>query len=214
MASILGVPPSPYVRKVILAHEYKNIPYELNMVFPGSDDEEFRQASPLGKVPAYITDDGFRFADSSVIIAYLEKTNSQQPLYPTDANDYARALWLEEYADTKLTEVSGALYFQRVIGPKFMKQETDNDRCSELTDTLIPRVLDYLEAQLSDSYFVGDQLTVADIAIGGALVNLKHASFVLGEENWPKLSKFQQMFFALPMVQKCLVNELQMFDNA
>ncbi|NMP31234.1 glutathione S-transferase family protein [Thalassotalea sp. M1531] len=214
MATILGVAPSPYVRKVILAHEFKQMPYQLKTVFPGSDDSEFRAASPLGKVPGYITDDGFAFSDSSVIIAYLERTNNQNNLYPQSANDYAKALWLEEYSDTKMTEVTAALYFQRVIGPLFFNHTIDETRCQELCDELIPPVLDYLESELQEDYFVGEQLSVADVSIGGGLINLFHADFQIDDIRWPKLSQYQQQFMSLDIVQNCIATEKTMFNQA
>lgn len=88
MATLYGVPVSPYVRKAMLAHEYKGVSYELKMTAPGGDDPEFVAASPFKKIPAYKTDAGVCFADSSVIVAYLEKVSSNNSLYPVDADLY------------------------------------------------------------------------------------------------------------------------------
>lgn len=212
MATIYGVPPSPYVRKVMLAHALKGVVYELAITMPGSDDKEFREASPLGKVPGYRTDDGAAFADSSVIIAYLEKTSPEIKLYPQDANDYARALWLEEYGDTAMTEACAALYFQRVIGPKYFSLETDQARVSELVSELIPAVLNYVENQLgSGDWLVGDTISVADLAIGTNLVNLYHAKFEIDQTRWPKLARFKDRFMSLEAVKAQLTEENAMF---
>ena len=69
MPTVYGANASPFVRKVRVALAEKGIPYELDPVFPGPGiTPEFRQMSPLGKIPAYR--DGERtLADSSVIIA-------------------------------------------------------------------------------------------------------------------------------------------------
>lgn len=214
MAIIYGVPPSPYVRKTLLAHAIKGVSAELKPTMPGSDDSEFRAASPLGKIPGYRIDDNTAFADSSVIIAYLERTNSTNPLYPEDAVDYARALWLEEYSDTKFSEVVSALYFQRIIGPMFFQQETDQARVDDLVNNLIPEQLNYLEAQLAgNALFVGDQFSVADLAIGSHMLSLHHTKFNVDSARWPALAQFKENFMQRPEVITQLAQENAVFGK-
>jgi len=55
-----------------------------------------------------------------LIIAYLEKVHQENPLYPDDAEMLAKALWFEEFADTQLATAYNAIYFQRLVGPKFL----------------------------------------------------------------------------------------------
>ena len=69
---ILGIPLSPYVRKVVVDLNIKGIDYEIQPVLPGSDDPDFRAVSPLGKIPVLIDDD-LSIPDSSVICEYLEE---------------------------------------------------------------------------------------------------------------------------------------------
>lgn len=215
MAILYGVPVSPFVRKTMLAHACKGVDFELKMIPPSSDEPEFRQASPFGKIPGYRTDDGVFFADSSVIIAYLEKTVPKTKLYPEDPNDYARALWLEEFADTKMMEATAGLYFQRVIGPKFVEHKIDNARVAELVTKLIPAVLDYAESQLSYAdWFVDGVISVADIAIGTNLVNLHHANFDIDSLRWPKLAEFNTRFMGLEIVKNQLKQEAVMLAEA
>jgi glutathione S-transferase len=57
--------------------------------------------SPLGKIPCF-QDGDYTLPDSSCIIAYLERTNPRPALYPEDPKEYGRALFLEEYADSRL----------------------------------------------------------------------------------------------------------------
>ncbi|QOL25846.1 glutathione S-transferase family protein [Thalassotalea sp. LPB0316] len=213
MATILGVPASPFVRKAMLAHLIKGIPFEIKMVPPGSDDETFRQASPLGKIPAYQSDQGTLFSDSSVIIAYLEKSQPSTPLYPNDAENFAKALWLEEYADTKMAEATNALYFQRVVGPAFFEHTTDEARVTEILNQLIPPVLNFLEDKLSAQYFVGDELSVADIAVGSNLMSLTRANYEIDQTQWPKLAEFYRQFLALDAVKQQLATEDKIFNR-
>ncbi len=81
----------------MLAHAYKNLPYELKVVTHGSNDSEFKAASHLGKIPGYCADDGIAFPDSSVIVAYLERTSTDIKLYPESASAFAMAICYEEY---------------------------------------------------------------------------------------------------------------------
>ncbi len=199
----------------MLAHAHKNIPFEIKNTIPGSEDEEFRQASPTGKVPGYKTDAGTTFADSSVIIAYLERTASENSLYPENNEDYAQALWFEEWADTELMQATGALYFQRVVGPIFFKHETDLARVDEILTTLIPKVFTLLESRLTEqAWLVGDDFSIADLAVGSCLISLLHAEYSIEQSNWPKIFSYNERLLALPIVQAQLSAEKSFFKAA
>ncbi len=215
MSILYGVSPSPFVRKAMLAHAYKNISYEMKITLPSSNDDEFRQASPTGKVPGYKTDDGVAFADSSVIIAYLERISSKHNLYPENAASYAQALWFEEWSDSELMAATGALYFQRVLGPLFFKHETDLKRVDEILTELIPKVLELVELRLTDKkWLIGDDFSVADIAVGSCLISLQHADYQIEQARWPKLFSYNERFLALSIVQEQIANEQSVIDKA
>lgn len=215
MSILYGVSPSPFVRKVMLAHAHKNIPYEMKITLPGSDEVEFRQASPMGKIPGYKTDDGAAFADSSVIIAYLERISSHNALYPEKASDYAQALWLEEWGDSELMSATNALYFQRVVGPAFFNHETDVKRVQEILTELLPKVFDLLESRIIEkSWLIGEQLSIADITVGSCLVSLLHANYQLDQSRWPKLDSYNKRFLALPIVETQITSEQSVINHA
>jgi glutathione S-transferase len=215
MPILYGVSPSPFVRKAMLAHAHKNIPYDLKITLPSSDDEDFRQASPIGKIPAYRADDGVGFADSSVIVAYLERTSSNNALYPKNDSEYAVALWFEEWGDSALSSAINALYFQRVVGPAFFNHVTDSVRVEEILTDLIPQVLDILESRLTEnSWLVGEQLSIADITVGSCLVSLLHANYQIEQSRWPKLANYNERFLALPIVQAQIEAEKAVMNRA
>lgn len=215
MSILYGVSPSPFVRKAMLVHAHKNIPFELKMTLPSSDDKEFRQASPTGKIPGYKTDDGAVFADSSVIAAYLERISNDNALYPEKASDYAQALWFEEWGDSELMSATGALYFQKVVGPAFFKHETDLKRVDEILTDLIPKVFDLLESRLTENnWIIGDQLSIADITVGSCLISLLHADYKIEQSRWPKLTSYNERFLALPIVQAQIANEQSVINHS
>src|SRR5271157_1067224 len=110
MPTLYGAFGSPFVRKVFVALTEKGIAFDHEQVIPFNVSPEYKKISPLGKIPAFR--DGDRtLADSSIIIAYLEKTKPEPSLYPRDAYDYARALWFEEYGDGGLAPIIGSKVF-------------------------------------------------------------------------------------------------------
>jgi len=212
VAILFGVPVSPYVRKTMLAHAIKGVDYVLNMTIPGAEDADFRAASPFGKIPAYESDTGLRFCDSSVIIAYLERQSSSNNLYPQDDDTYAMSLCYEEFADTKMMEATAALYFQRIIGPKFFQRQTDEVRVTEIIDKLLPPVLDYVENIMpTNGWLVTEQISVADIAFASNLTNLYHADF--GIENWPKTAAYFGRWMQQDILKTQLKQEEQMLNT-
>jgi glutathione S-transferase len=175
MSVLHGAALSPFVRKVRAAFIEKGIAYELDPVFPFNPTPEYLAMSPLGKIPCYTTPEGQHIPDSSVIIAYLERVHPENSLYPSDAGDLARALFAEEYGDSVVVAACGTVFFQRIVGPMFMDQPTDEAAVKNALEVEIPKVLDWLDAQVAGKkFFVGDSLSVADIAICSPFVNLAH----------------------------------------
>ncbi len=115
---------SPFVRKLLGYLGEKGIGFELKGVGIGDPDPGFRAASPLGKMPA-IDDDGYRLADSSAIIHYLEAKHPEPELIPADPQLRGRTIWWEEFGDTLLAACSGKLFFNRVVAPHVLKREGD-----------------------------------------------------------------------------------------
>ena len=128
VAKVYGNVVSPYARKVYLCLEWKGLPFEAIDVLPHADTSPFREISPLGKIPAF-EDDRIRICDSSVICDYLETRYPNPPIYPKDPADRARALWLEEYADTHLQDlVLRGVVLERLIKPRVRGEPTDEAR--------------------------------------------------------------------------------------
>ncbi len=211
MAVVLhGVAPSPFVRKVRVVLLEKGIPHTLRPVTPFPPENatpEFRRMSPLGKVPA-LSDGDFAISDSSVICAYLERSRPETPLYPSDPQEFARALWFEEWADTKLAEATGALFFQRVVRPRFFQQSSDEEAARAVLRDALPPLLDYLEQQLGDAeWLVADRFSIADIAVATMLQQLRYAGETIDRARWPRLARFVDRLLSRPSFAACIADE-------
>jgi glutathione S-transferase len=192
---LYGVNLSTFTRKVRLALAEKGIEYRLEVAPMGS--AKVRSMNPLGKIP--VAQDGdVVIADSSVIIAYLERSRPERPLYPSDAASLARALWLEEYADTRLREATLPFFAERVVKPVFQGKPADTDVLARAAPGR-DECFDYLERALAGHEFaVGDALTVADIAIGAQVVTYQQGEGKLMTSRWPELSRYIAALSARP----------------
>lgn len=199
MPTLYGVAGSPFVRKVRVALGEKGVEYEHEVVIPFGQPPEYFAKSPLGKVPCY-EDRGAAIPDSSVIIDYLEHVHPEPPLYPADPVERAQALFLEEYADTKLIEVVMPAFRERFVNKVFFQKEPDETVVRQALDVDMPPVLDYLEAQIGDKPFlVGGLFTVADIAVTSPFVNLAMVEETVDAARWPALADYVQRIHARPV---------------
>jgi glutathione S-transferase len=198
---IWGAKVSPFVRKVLVTMEYKNLPYKNEEILPTvllvalkqEVPANFSKVSPLGKIPAY-QEGEFSVADSSVILAYLEKTHPENSLYPQDPQLFARALWLEKYGDTVFSAMTHVVIIESLIKPEVLKEETDAVAVQKSIEQDLPPILDYLENQLkapqAGYFLVGDQLTVADIGVSTHLISLKLLNIEIDSKQWPEVAAY------------------------
>ncbi len=210
MIAVHGIPVSPFVRKVHLVLRYKGIEFDLKPVMPGDTSEEFGKISPLRKVPV-LEHDGFTIPDSSVILRYIDQTHPEKPIYPSDPKLQAKAGWLEEFGDTRLIENLGPIFFQRVVRPNFMSEETDEAIVQEKVETDLPPILSYLDSILPDSgYAVGDHLTAADVAIISPLLNGRYGGFTPDSGKYPKVAAYLDRALEADIVKTQLAIEKEM----
>jgi len=215
MVTVYGANISPFVRKVRVFLAEKNIPYKLEPVNPFTAGPDYKKISPLGRIPAF-QDGNVTLADSSVICAYVERTNPQLALYPSAPADYAQALWFEEYGDGGLAPVVGPKIFrQRVVMPLLFKQPGDEASAQKAVAEELPPLFDYLESQLTDgAALVRGQFSIADIGIATQFVNLRHAGVDVDAQRWPKLARYISSIHARPSFKAVIDEEEAMLKKA
>ena len=215
MPTLYGINASPFVRKVRVVLAEKGIAYDHDPMVPVNVSAEYKRISPLGKIPAYR--DGERaLADSSVICAYLDRIKPEPALYPSDPFDYARALWFEEYGDSGLAPIMGPkIFFQKIVGPRFFNQPTDEAVVAKAVAEELPPLFDYIEGQLgSGDALVGGRFSIADIGIATQFVNLRHAGFGVDTKRWPKLARYVAAVHARPSFKALIDEEAAAFSVA
>jgi glutathione S-transferase len=202
---VYGSSLSPYVRKTLAFGAEKGLTLENKVAAPGSPDPDFLACSPFKKIPGF-KDGDFQISDSTAIITYLEALHPEPNLIPTDPRNRARAVWFEEYADTIMVAAAGPLFFNRVVGPRFMGVATDEAACAKAENEALPPILDYLECTIPDSGFLlEDRLTLADIAVASPFANLGHLGFDLSR--WPKAKAYSEAILARPSFDHWVTRE-------
>jgi glutathione S-transferase len=212
MPILHGVAASPFVRKVRVALAFKGIDYTSNPVMPMGVPAEYKQKSPLGKIPCW-EDGDFTLPDSSCILAYLERVKPEPALLPADPKAYGHALWLEEYADTKLAETVGAVFFERIVKAKILKAPVDEARVRDAIENRLPEVFDYLESQAPEGgdALVGGRFSVADIAVASQLLNLRHGGVRPDPKRWPRLAAWLEAVHGNPWFKPIVEEEAAQF---
>ena len=207
---IYGSPVSPFARKVMALAIEKGQTFDVNPVSFLDPPSWFETVSPMKRIPIlrdrsiapegdHSSADG-TIADSSAICGYIEKKHPTPALYPDEPYAHGRALFLEEYADTVLAPAAGLNIFRPIFFSMMSGKEPDVETAKKGWADGMPPVLGFLEAQLDGAdYFVGDTMTIADVAITCMFMQITLvAKAPLGA--WPGLKAHHARMSAKPSI--------------
>jgi glutathione S-transferase len=206
MIKVYGVHGSPFVRKVLIALEFKNISYEIIQQMPFSGDKEYLKINPLGKVPTLVDGD-LTLCDSKVICRYLERAYPEPALYPSSAADNAMADWYEELCGNQITEFATGIFFQRFMRPFAFKQEPDEELVAKIIEERLPPMLEYLESQVPAEGFRFGEFGMADLCIVSPFINASYAGYEVDDSSWPSLAGLIKRVKEQPQVAAILAKE-------
>lgn len=152
---------SPYGRKVRVTLLEKKIPFQLQIENPWTHDAAVRQFNPLGKVPVLVLEDGVSVFDSRVIVEYLDHVSPVAHLIPGEPKARMMVRGVEALADG-VTDAAVAIYLERKRPPA-----QQNAEWLLLQEKTLFRGLEALAEALGEkSWFLGNAMTLADIAAG------------------------------------------------
>lgn len=147
------------IAELELAHEH----IELGGSFGGLDDPDFRARNPHGRVPL-IDDDGTIVWESHTILRYLAATRGQDMFGP---NEPARRSEWERWMDWSLARLQPA-FLTGVFWGFYRTPAAHRDMAA--VNAQIEKCTEYmtlLDREIGNKpYLLGDQLSLADIAIG------------------------------------------------
>lgn len=86
---LIGMLDSPYVRRVAISLDCLGVPFEHDQLSVFTTFAQFREINPVVKAPTLVCDDGEVLMDSSLILQYVEATQSRgATLWSRDAGTF------------------------------------------------------------------------------------------------------------------------------
>lgn len=154
---------SPYVRKVRILLKEKAIPCEFIVEDPWSEKTIAPQMNPLGKVPVLVLDNQKVLYESGLILEYLDSLGSDR-LIPAAGEARWEVLRWHALGHGILDAVVARLMETR------RPAEQQSAKLIARQEGKVAKALDAADqAEKGRIYLVGDQFSVADLALGLAL---------------------------------------------
>lgn len=196
MLKLYHAPLSNNSRRVWMALLEKALPFELVALNLDGDQHQpdFLALNPFHHIPVLV-DNGFRVLESLAILDYLEAKYPHPSLLPTDAEALAKVRMVEMVTVNELAPAFIPLMRQMMDIPGTDPQQSEQakQRCAT--------VLNFFENLFSSTspYFVGEQLTVADIVAGTTIHWLPRLGMALSD--YPQLAAWRKRLQERPSWQ-------------
>ncbi|MGL5940432.1 MAG: glutathione S-transferase family protein [Waterburya sp.] len=183
-------------RRVWVTLLEKNLEFEPVMLKLNGDQfqPDFLQINPFHHIPVLV-DNEFKIFESLAILDYLEAKYPSPSFMPTDAQDIAKVRMLELVTVNELPPAS-------IVLMKEMLDVTVESQKIEQAKQTMATTLQYFEANLLayQAYFLGEQLTYADIVVGTAVAAIPNLGISL--EPYPKITKWLENLNQRPSWQQ------------
>ena len=192
---------SAFCLKTRMALHAKKLVYRVEEVKPGIGQIEIFQISGQKQLPVIMDDNNQIISDSTNICEYIDKKNSNNPLFPKDPIQFAQSKLIEDWADTTMASlckkslIKSALQNPKLRSalvpediPKSIKGIVDkipfknfnnisNIILSDKSNIEFQKILESLsKALINQKFLIGNKLSIADISIASQLSLLKFPS--------------------------------------
>jgi len=202
---LVGQYDSPFVRRAAVALHHHGIAFERQVLSVFQDFERMLEINPLGKVPTLILPDGRSIFDSRAIIEYLDARAEEEEtrLTPADPADRVAMLQVEAVGIglAEKTYERGIEFSRRAPG------KHDPDWIARL-ERQIGSALAWLDARMTDEFYVAGRLTRADLAaVAGATYLAKKQPQLYVPERIPALDAYRCRLESMPAFRAAAYSE-------
>lgn len=193
---LIGMYDSPFVRRVGVALQFYDLPFEHRPWSVFQDLDKLAEVNPLRRVPTLVLDDGEVLSESGAILDYLDEMVSQDRALIARSGPARRAaLRTAGIASLLCDKLVSILYERRQHG---VPSTEWIHRCK----TQVIEGLDLLERErtrASTSFWVDETITHADVATTCMMGFLRDAhAGTFDPARWPRLVAHAEFCEALP----------------
>lgn len=194
---------SPFVRRTAILLDLLEIDFELREISAVNDQETVRQYSPVGRVPALVTDHGTLIDSTAIGLTLLDHHDQQGRLWPRSGDLLSEALQVLALTNGAL-EKAIAAHYERTRRPEAFVHQPWIDLCAGQSAGAV----NALEARLDTSpseFALGDRLTYADVMLATGLTFLtKLGATSFKPDQHPRLEALRARCEALPVFSRRL----------
>ncbi len=194
---LIGMPDSPFVRRVAISMKIMGLPFKHESVSVFRHYDTFAAINPVVKAPSLVLDDGTVLMDSTLILEYAERLAAPDCLFvPKSIRDYARFQRIVGLA-LVAAEKTVQAYYEVGVRPDDKKHQPWLDRVEQQLRT----AYDLLEKEIDSTqeWIFGGRLSQADITTA---VAWRFTQFVLKDSvsasDYPALATLSDRAEALP----------------
>jgi glutathione S-transferase len=171
--TLFGHPNSPYVRAARMTLHEKGVDYELAVLdFADLATPEHRRRHLFGKMPAFQHDDLTIF-ETDAICRYVDEAFPGPSLQPeTPAGRARMTQWVSVYNSYCFNPIAKGIFFQRVVGPRFLGRPTDEAVIAATVPVVEDRLALLNGVLTRDAFLAGDEVSIADLILLPAITLL------------------------------------------
>jgi glutathione S-transferase len=196
---LLGQFDSPFVRRVGVALELYQLPYQHRPWSVFGDADKIAPYNPLLRVPTLVLDDGEVLIETLAILDALDEMAGDRALIAASGPERRKTLKVAALAGGVADKVVASFY-----GSLFHKASDDTFLARQRAQ--IETTLDRLEADRANPnrpWWIGAHMTHADIAVAATMRHLRESVGQTWEfSRWPALEDHCAQCEALPVFQK------------
>ncbi|XP_057436917.1 probable glutathione S-transferase [Lotus japonicus] len=194
---LLGIVGSPFVCRVQIALKLKGVEYEFVEQTLGQKSELLLKYNPVHKKVPVLAHNEKPIAESLVILEYIDETWKSNPILPSEPYQRAMARFWSKFIDDKVVDTTWKSVFT-------VEEEEREKRIEELSEAL-----QFLENELKDKFFGGEEFGFVDIAAVFVAFYVPLFQEIAGlhlftAEKFPKLYDWSQDFLNHPVVKESL----------
>jgi len=192
---------SPFSARCRLVIYTKGLDVELTDPFSEVEPDNLEALTPLAKVPALETEDGWLLPESQTICEYLDEKYPEPPLMPVDLKERALVRLLARIGDLYLLEPLTVLFGN--IDPAIRQTDKVDVAFNEL-ETALGWLNHYLDGS---GHAVGTKLSLADCALMPILFFVRRIPDLFGRsgcllDSQPNATGYWRGIFAEPVVER------------